>query len=494
MEEVQKDNDRSASASLKKIIKDMGVIGLSKILISVSGIILLPVLTRFLGAYGYGLWTNSKATIGVVLPILLLGLHSAVIRFFPSKDKESRGKDFFSIMLLVSFITIIFSTVLFIYPKPLANFFFEGEEFIVKIVALIIFVWCLDTLFIRSFQAFREMKKYATVRVLTTYSEIGLAIFLVIKGYGVVGALLAVLSVRTMLLVILTFVFSKRFGIHTPNISNLKNIREYLDYGIPMIPSNLSYWAISTSDRFVISYFLGITYVGYYSPGYIVGKTIPFMMGGTALFVLQPALADIFDDGNVQEVKKILNLSIKYTFIVAIPFFFGILLFHEEITALLSTDEIARQGSYIAIYTALTGLVYILVRTFEVILNLVKKTKIIGGAKTISAIFNIAANIILIPYIGILGAAITTFLAYAIIAVIYILMTRKYIPLKLDLVGIFKICIASLGMYFSLILILYYWKIYFLYLVPIGILMYFGLLFSIKGFSKKEIDFLKSLI
>jgi len=498
-EETSNDESEEGQASdddrgLVKIVKDMGVIGLAKILTAVSGIILLPVLTRYLGAYGYGLWSNVNATLGLALPILLLGLHEGILRMFPAKEKVERGKDLFSIVFVVSAVTVAVSAFLFLYPQLLANLVFEGEEYVVRFVALLLFVWCLDNLFLRSFQAFREMKKYTLVRVLTRYSEISFAIFLVVLGYGLYGALLAVLIVRTVLLLIFVFIFSKRFGVHCPSLSRIKNIKSYFNYGAPLIPNSLAYWVINTSDRYLIAYFLGVTYVGYYAPAYTIGRFLPFILGGMVYFVLKPTLSEFYDNGGIDRVKKLLNLSMKYTLLLSIPFFFGILLFHHELTALLTTGEIAREGSFIAIYTALGGIIYLNYRFTSLILILLKKTKVIGKVKIFAALINIIGNIILIPVLGILAAALTTIASYTFFTFITYWAARGYLFPKINLGTFFKIIGSSAIMYISLYALLFYFDPYFLYLVPIGIVIYFAVLTICKGISKKEIQFLKKLL
>jgi len=491
--EDKKQTTAGDDGGLAKVVKDMGVIGISKILLALSGVILLPILTRYLGADGYGIWVNVLATIGLTLPVLLLGFNEAIIRFFPSESKEDRAKNFFSILILVSTVTFIISIILFSYPRILSDLIFDGEDYVVRFLAVIIFVWCLDSLFLRTFQAFREMKKYATVNVLSKYTEIGLAIFLVVSGYGLIGALSAVLVVRTGLLIILFLYFLKRFGIRRPTLSRIKSLKGYFTFGAPLIPNSLSYWIITTSDRYLIAFFLGVTYVGYYAPGYTIGKLLPFMLAGMLYFVLKPTLSKYYDEGNEDRVKQIIKLSVKYILILTIPAIFGVLLFHYEITSLLSTDEIATEGSFIAIFTVFTGLIYALYVFNSLILILLKKVRVIASIKAIGAIMNISGNIILIPMIGIIGAAITTLVSYLFFTLSSFYITRKHIPITIDTISTVKIIFSSLVMYLSLYTLIFTWDIYFLYLIPLGILIYFTILISIRGITRKEMKFLKNL-
>jgi len=473
--------------SLKKIIKDIGIIGFSKILISISGILLIPVLTRTLGASGYGLWIQARVTISVVVPIILLGLDSAVPRIFPSKDTESVGKDFSSLVFLTLLVILPFSIALFSFPSFLADLFFDGEEFVVRFVALTLIVWSFDKLFMRVYRAFREMKTYAILRVLTRYAELILASFLVITGYGLFGALAAVVIIRTILFLTLWVNLSRRLGIHIPKLSRT---REYLNYGIPTIPSGISYWIMSSSDRYLIAFFLGTAFVGYYSPAYQIGKALPFMLAEAVYIVLKPTLSKYYDEGETKRVKSVLKLSLKYLIVFSVPYFFGALLFHQEITALISTPQIAREGSFIVIYTALLGIIYIFYKIYNIVLILEKKMKTVGAVKTTAAFLNFAGNLVLIPYIEILGAVMTTLIAYSFTTIIYFAVAKKYIDLDIQLTPYFKILLSSGLMFAVLLMLSSFTTVSFLLLIPLGVVIYFGVMFAIQGIKRDEYNFI----
>ncbi len=481
--------------SLKKVVEDMGVIGLSNIIISARGIILLPIMTRYLGAEGYGLWVMGMATIGVALPIMVLGLPYSMTRIFPSRDNvDDVGKDFFSISFLVFLSSLGFSIILLLFPQFLANSLFEGRILVVRILALILFVYSTNNMMINVFRAFREMKKFSVLDVSHKLSEIGLAALFVVAGYGLIGALIGVLIVRVILFIILIIMLLKKFKFSFPDLSRTK---EYLDFGVPTIPANLSHWIVSTSDRYLIGIFLSATFVGYYNPGYSIGKIVPFLIAGVYGLVLPPTLSEYYEKGMMEKLEQVLTLSLKYFFIISIPFLFGILLLYEPILKLLTGNAtIAAEGGVIAIYTAFTGLIYGVGVLFSQILVIKKRTKIIGIKWTVAAAINFGANIVLIPILGIIGAAITTIIAYSITTILTLYFTvfdEKEIHLDLDYRSYSKIIFSSVFM--ALIIYLIKQNIWtnLFFLILVGIVIYFSLMYMIGGINKKEIRFLKSL-
>jgi len=482
--------------NLKKVVGDMGVIGISNIIISTKGILLIPILTRYLGAEGYGLWVQAMATFSVVIPLMVLGLPYSMLRIFPSRDNlDEISKDFFSIYFLVIAASMTVSLLLFFFPQYLADAIFEGRTFIVRIIAIILFVYSTNNLMINVFRAFREMKTFAVLDISYKFGEVVLAAFFVFIGFGLIGALLALLIVRGSMFVILVSLSLKRFRFHLPDLSRTK---EYLDFGVPTIPSNISHWIVSMSDRYLIGIFLGATYVGFYNPGYSIGQLIPFIIGGIYGSVLPPTLSEYYEKGKLADVEQVLDLSLKYFFLVSIPFLFGVMLLYEPILLVLTGDAtISAEGGVIATYSAFTGLLYGFGLLLGMILVLKKQTNILGIKWTIAAVVNLSANIILIPRLGIQGAAISTVIAYSVatvIAVYYSLLEQKEINIHFDYISYGKILLSSIIMF----ILLYFLRQRILanvfFLIAIGVSVYFSFMYLIRGIKKEEIRFLKSVI
>ena len=70
-----------------------------------------------------------------------------------------------------------------------------------------------------------------------------------------------------------------KIGIRIPRFK-LSTIKEYLGFGLPIVPGRISSWIVQASDRYLIGIFLSVAFVGYYSPGYALGNIIAI-----ALFV-----------------------------------------------------------------------------------------------------------------------------------------------------------------------------------------------------------------
>jgi len=461
----------------------------------VAGIALLPVLTKTLGAYGYGLWVQVTATFSILFPIISLGLPEAMTRYFPAKKIDEIRDDFYSSMTLIVIIAITVSLLIYLYPYPLANAIFDGEVWVVRITAVILFVRSIDHVLLLVFRAFREMKKYATLNVLTRYGEIGLAIFLVLSGYGLWGALLALVIVRTSMLFVLSYLVGKKISLRLPTFSSTK---EHLHLGLPLVPSTIFKWMVTTSDRYIIGFFLGATFVGYYSPGYSLGIMLPIAIGSLITFVIPPHLSNYYDNQDILKVNTLLNLCTKLILIFSIPYLIGVLILGRPILGLITTDIIAEKGYPVMMLTAIIGIFGPLRRIFSMILFIMEETKYLPVASGITAGVNVSLNIYLIPRIGILGAASSTVICYIIYFIIILFWALRTKDFKLRLFelksSIIKIILSSVTMGLIIYYLYHFTIIHYLILVVLGVSIYFSVLYLVKGIEENEIDFLKRLV
>ncbi len=477
-------------SSYQKFAKDVLIIGIANALVALSGIILLPLISKTLGAHDYGIWAQVQVTIGLVLGFVGLGLPYAMTRFLPAKtNREEIKEEFYSVLCLVFLVTLVASIMLIAAADFIAGAFFEGATDIVRITGLIILVWSLDSVFLTFFRTFRQMKKYSIFMLANTYVQIGLIAYLVLNGHGLLSIVLAVLAIRAIIFLILFFLIKSQIGIKRPRFSK---IREYLSFGLPSIPGGISVWVVASSDRYVIGYFLGAASVGIYSAGYSIGY-IPLMVAGVLGFVLSPALSKLYDEGRMEEVKTHLRYSLKYLLALAIPFVFGAAILAEPVLRLFSTAQIASEGYLVVPLVALSALFSCIHTVVVHILVLVKKMRIPASIWGISALVNLLLNIVIVPRLGIFGAAITTLIAYGLALGLTTYFSFREFKFTIDWRFIIKSLIASGAMSAAIWAIAPEGTLVTIITVVAGTAIYGAVLLLLKGFTKEEFKFFKQL-
>ncbi len=467
------------------------MVGLTKFVNRFQGVILLPILTKNMSVGDYGIWAQIMVTIGIIPALMSLGLSESMVRFMPSVKGRDKLQDmFYSFLSIITLTGLFASLMIYIMSEQVAGLLFGGNVMIVEILSLVVFFKTLQKFLLNYFRATQQIKKHSMLTATTNILLVLLVAFFVLQGEGIMGAAKGLLLNSAIMVLITLLLIMPNLGLKLPEFKGLK---EHLSYGIPTESSTMSRWILNSSDRYVISGFLGTSAVGYYSPGYTLGSILQ-MFVAPLNFMLPMILSKHYDGNNLEEVKRYLSYSLKYFLAIAIPAAFGLSLLSRQLLEILSTPEIAEQGYIITPFVALGALLFGIFSVFEKVAMLVKKTKVIGTIWVIAAALNLGLNILLIPYIGIIAAAMTTLLSFAIALGFIVQYSLRYLQFEIDFFFILKSVFASVLM--SGIILLWNPDGVVITLLSIGVcvVFYFVTLILLKGFSRKEIDFFKTFV
>ena len=474
----------------QKFTKEVGIFSLTNLLVGLKGLIILPIITKLLGTESYGIWAQIMVTISLTTLLVTLGLPYTLVRFLPAeKDKKEIQDGVYSVLSLVFIVGLIISIFFIFFSKSIANFF-GTDSILIKILAFIILFECFNLVFLNIFRAFREIKKYSFFVIFQAVAETSLIIVAISFGYGILGAILALLIASLTVFLIMGWVVIKKIGVKIPHFSRTK---KYLSFGLPGIPANISSWIVQSSDRYLIGFFWGATFVGYYSPAYALGNIITFFIAPLS-FTLPAVLSKFFDENQINEVKVHLKYSLKYFLMVAIPSVFGLSILSKQLLLIFSTSEIASRGYLVVFPVALSILLLGIYTVIVQIIILRKRTIIIGAIWMIAALLNLGLNFIFIPKFGIMGAAITTLIAYTTVFIITWHYSFRGFKFNIDWKFIIKSIFASVLMTLFIIWFSPIGLLKTIIAIISGALLYGILILLFKGFNKKEIEFLKGFL
>ncbi len=234
----------------KLFAQRVGLVGIVNQLVSLSGIILLPILTKTLPIEEYGIWVQIIVTITLIAPIVGLGLPFTMVRFLAAeKDKTKIQEGFYSIAVFIFFTSLAASVLLFIFSEPFAAAFLGSRADLMRVISVIIPIECLNNLFLNYFRTFQRIKKYSVFNILYTYGMVAVVAYSLLSGYGITGALISFLIARLIVFLLMGTLVVTEIGVKIPGFSHLK---EYLRFGLPTVPGNFSAGIVNSSDRYII--------------------------------------------------------------------------------------------------------------------------------------------------------------------------------------------------------------------------------------------------
>ena len=198
-----------------QFIKRIGIVGIANILISLSGLIFIPIITKNFSTAEYGIWAQVNTLIALVPNIVNLGLPYTMVRFLASeRDKSKIRESFYSMMLVVLLSTIIMALAFIIFAHQIAGSLFEGNMQIMYIVIIISFLACINLMFLSYFRTFQRIKHYSLFLVLQTYIGVGVSILLTALNQPIEMVVLGLLTGYLAVFIIMGSLIVKYLGLN----------------------------------------------------------------------------------------------------------------------------------------------------------------------------------------------------------------------------------------------------------------------------------------
>ena len=472
-------------------LQRMGLIGASNFLVTITPIILLPILTQNLSIADYGVWVQFQITITLVPSIAILGLPYTMVRFMAtSKSREEIQESFYSFLFSVTIAGLIAALVLFLLAEPISNALFNGNLIVGIVLPITALMTALMLLFFDFFRAFNQMTKYAILTTLQAYMVVIFVAAFIFAGFGIIGAVIGILITQTLISLIMFVLVLRQIGFKIPKF---KNLREYLAFGLPTVPSNASFWVLDASDRYIIGLFLGISAVSFYSAGYAISALMA-LLTAPLYTVLLPILSQYYAERKIRETRFLLNYSIKLYLVIAVPTVVVLSVLAKPLLYILSTPALADVGYVITPILALGGLVFGLYCIVTQIIVMERKTKITGYIWIISTILNIVLDIAFGYLFGIIGIAVTTLLIYLFAFLITSYYSFKYIRCNFYFGFIAKVTIAATIMAVFLFLTNPFGALNVVLGGLISFSLYLLILWLLKGIKTGEIKFFIGIV
>ncbi len=428
----------SQAALLRKFATSSGIYGLAAAASPLISLVLTPFLAHNLTPTDYGVLAILNTAMSLIGGITQLGLSSAFFRAYNYDYPEQRDRRAViatttTLLCLISLLAMFAS--IFLAPQ-LAQLLLGSERYALD-VSLAGGVILLQNLTVPGLAWQRAENRPFLYSLLSLSNLLGtlLATLLLVGIWrgGVIGAIIANgLGYACIVLCTLPIIFFRK-GIKI----RLDIMRNMLAFGVPLVLSFVSYWILQLSDRYLLSLFTSLAQTGRYTVAYTLGSAISAVVIGPFTLAWPTTMFSIAKREDAAEVfQRIFRWMSLFLLLAA----FGLALAGVFLLDLLfprTYDSAAPVIPIVAISIVFYGMYYI----FSIGINIKRKTWLASIYIGVAALLNIALNLVLIPSYGIIGAAASTFLAYAVLAMLAYLVNQKMYPIRFE-IGLFSLALV----------------------------------------------------
>lgn len=412
---------------LRRLFSESAVYGLGGMANQVVAIILVPIYARVLGPSGVGIASVINSTLSLSLMVASLALPQAFFRWYlkEARDDGERAHVLattLTIRLVASLLAVAAVSVAVI---PLTGALY-GDDTYLPVFLVIGPILLFDSLVVFPLlylRAQRRPRPYAAISFTRALVGSSLIVALVVAvGLGVMGVVVGSALAATVSAAA-GFALLWRWGrlrlAWDPNLT-----RRMLAFSLPLVPAGLAGWTLNLSDRYILQAFTDADVVGVYALGYTVGLVInalavqPFALAwGAAYWELarRPDASQAFG--------RVMLAFVGVAVLVAL----GLSALGTDAIRLLVGPEF-ELSRYVVPFSAFGYLLWGVYTIGSAGLNIEGQTRWVPAVLVPVAMVSVALNLVLIPLIGFMGAAISTIVSYALLAVVSTAISQRYFP------------------------------------------------------------------
>lgn len=419
---------------IKRILDNLSsgaaIPGILSLLNAGIGLIFGILIVRLLGPNDYGTYGIAASIFAITIIFSDLGYSPLslreVPRFIINNDKshlkgflDQALKNILLITFCVCLVLIIFS---YWYLKEVNNeLFFALSAMSLTLITYMPYQFL--SYLVRALKAPNKYYFFEITRIILV--SILNASFFYMTGYLEPSVVFILFAISNICISILIIIFLKSFNIFKFKNKPKQFNTEWGRSGLNYIALGAGYIVLSNTDILVLGYYLTNNEVAFYKLGLLISGTIVIFLSGIDSY-LAPRLSELFKQEKMKELENLSQRSSKITTLPILPFFIVFAFYGEKIVTFFFGDEYLPTMEVLLILIVGTAC-RVIFGSVGFIINMSGRESLTATIFWLGCIFNFILNIIFVPWIGSIGAAVATSIS------LFIIYLAQYIYIRIVL-------------------------------------------------------------
>lgn len=403
------------------LLKNIGLFFLASFLPKTISFFMVPLYTQCLSTEEYGIIDLLITTAQLLLPVLTLQVQDAVLRF--TMDRGNPPEEVFSLglrIVLGGFVIVLAGT-----GAACGWGLLELEGQYIAYFLLYYLTGALHNVFTYFLRAIDRVKHITAASVLNTVVTVGCnLLFLLLLRWGVSGYLLAnSLGHVCSLIYLWASVGLGRYVTFRRVPGALR--KQILLFSIPMVISALSWWVNNSLDKYIVTWFCGVSASGLLAVAY----KIPTIITTFGMTVSKAFSVSVIQDFDPEDTDGFLGQSYGAISFLMVLCTSGLILVNVPLSRMLFSNDYFQAWQLVP-PLLVSALMNHMALSCEHICIALKKTRVISATAMAAAVGNTTLNLCLIPRLGAYGAALATAAGFSVLWLIRYLWVIRHVRLK----------------------------------------------------------------
>lgn len=379
----------------------------SKIVTLIINMIVTMLLSRYRTLTEYGTFSQINIVSSLATSLFAMGLPTCINYFLNKTDNQQEKKLFLSSYFTVGTILGVLIAVILAVCYPLIVKYFDNEFLYTYRFVMLTLPWIsifnssVENIFI----AYQKINQLILYRL--SYS-----IFMVVIAYGVAlmncdfYTYMVLYMVVQVIYVIYIYLYANHLAGGFRLGFDAAGIKSILTYSIPLGISAVISTLNIQIDNVMVGGKFGTDLLAIYSN---VSKELPLnMLSISVATVILPKIVYEINNGNEKKAIDCWNVSILLSGIIICFASAALFVFAKPVIMILYSDKYLPGINVFRVY-AITSLVKI--TSWGIVMTSTKNNKMLLNISCITLLINIIMNLILMNWIGIVGAALATMIS-----------------------------------------------------------------------------------
>lgn len=418
------------------------------------GLISFPLLTRILTREEYGIVGLVTTTLFFMVALAKAGLSDGIVRYYKEYSESADKRTVFCStvflrgMILSSCALLLYLTV---FPRIRGYLNIKAEYLVCfMIMGAYLFIRPMNIIVLNLLRVSDRTIFYNLINLLAKITSIGASLLLFLYVIKTFYSFFIGLVVSELFVSILLFYwFFSNFKLNFNRVSR-DLAAQLIRFGIPLLVSEVSYLILSYADRYMIAAYQGEDTLGLYSVGYNLASYISDLIMFSLSYAVVPIYVNLYETEGREKTEEFLQKCMHYLLIAIIPIWFGYFGVSKDLFVALASNKYSEAAAFSPVIL-LGSLLLGMNNIFNAGLYLTKKSKVILAIMLSGAAINILLNMALIPLYGVMGAAMATLAACFVMMTMTVLLSFRYIKVKISLNSLVYYLALSAAMYFVVI-------------------------------------------
>ena len=415
---------------LTKTMRDVQWSFISIATASLSHLLLRIILGRELGPEGLGVYTLVFTIYIFGMQFAAFGIGAALTKYIAEfSDDLAKTREYISSGMVGSIIAgSLMGVILLLLSGTISIIIFNIPEMhdLLIITAICFPFIAIHKAVIGALNGFRSMKAYAFLNIALNASVLIISVFMVLYlNMAVTGAVLGFV-IPTIILGLISVLFVRSY-LMFPNKSLLQNkiLKDVLHFGFYVVLGNSIGYIYTHIDSLMIGYYLDETEVGFYAVSIILVQGITLIPSAVQR-VTSPMIARSYAKKEYDSVQKLLRSVTLKVFLISLMLSLFLLIFGR--TLIISIFEEVFLPAYLPLLILLIGYtIYSMFMSIGTFYASIGHVQLSYKIAFFSAVLSIALNVLFIPRLGIIGAAIATSSSLIILTVVHFIIIKRFL-------------------------------------------------------------------